>query len=177
MKRIIVILCTTALLSAGCGQTRKKQTMETLMDTEFVDESANKSIDNEHDNNTINEQNLTIDTFSTFPPEIDGCSCYFSEDSIEFENEQYIFMYDLWQVSFVKINGVLTKFTRIDDGNDEVHFSDFKTKFKNDNYEIEIEFNAVVGEGYESSLIIGRIKLTNRKGTTITKTMYGLCGC
>ena len=73
--------------------------------------SSNKSV-TQTDKIKPDEEVLTIDTFSTFPPEIDGCSCYFSNDSTEFNKREYIYMNDFAQTSFLKINGVLTKFTQ-----------------------------------------------------------------
>ena len=42
--------------------------------------------------NSLTTQNhaLTIDTFSIFPPEINGCSCYFSNNLKEFKKDEYI---------------------------------------------------------------------------------------
>jgi hypothetical protein len=51
--------------------------------------SSNKTV-TQTDNITTGNQVLTIDTFLTFPPEIDGCSCYFSKDSAEFKKGVYV---------------------------------------------------------------------------------------
>jgi len=50
-------------------------------------------------------------------------------------------------------------------------------KFKSDNYEMTIEVVDVKQSGEETSLKKGTIKLTNKKGKTITKNFYGECGC
>lgn len=127
------------------------------------------------DNVVIENQVLTIDTFSTFPPEIDGCSCYFSNDSTEFNRGMYIYMNDYAQTSFLKINGVLTKFTQIEFK--EIDSLSTKEKYKSDNYEMTIESNDGIQNGDETWLKYGTIKLINKKGETITKTFYGECGC
>jgi hypothetical protein len=57
---------------------------------------------------------IRIDTFSVIPPEIDGCSCYFSCNSKDFKKRAYIYMNDFAQTSFLEINGKLTKFTQTD---------------------------------------------------------------
>lgn len=117
---------------------------------------------------------LKIDTFSVFPPEIDGCSCYFSSDSIEFKKGEYIYMNNYAKISFLKINGTLTKFIQ----------TDFKevdkttiAKAKNDQFEMTIEVKDGIKNGDETRLKTGTIKLTDKSGTTITKTFYGECGC
>jgi hypothetical protein len=136
--------------------------------------SSNKSV-TQTDNINPDEEELTIDTFSTFPPEIDGCSCYFSNDSTEFNKNEYIYMNDFAQTSFLKINGVLTKFTE----------TDFKkvgktvtiAKAKSDKYEMAIEVIEGKQSGEETALKSGKIKLTGKNGETITRTFYGECGC
>ena len=120
-------------------------------------------------------QALTVDTFSTFPPEIDGCSCYFSTDSIAFKKNEYIYINDFAQTSFLKINGVLTKFIKTDFK--QIGSLNIKAKYINDNYEMTIEFRDGVQNGDETWLKTGTINLTNKKGRTITKTFYGECGC
>jgi catabolite regulation protein CreA len=120
-------------------------------------------------------QVLTIDTFSTFPPEIDGCSCYFSNDSTEFKKEAYIYVNDYAQTSFLKINGVVTKFTQID--YKEIDSGNTNTKYKSNNFELTIESKDGIQNGDETWLKTGTIKLTDENGKTITKSFYGECGC
>ena len=72
------------------------------------------------DNNMKKEEKykdvLTLENFSTFPPEIDGCSCYFSKDSTDFAKEQYIFANDFAETSFLKINGKFIKWLNKEKG-------------------------------------------------------------
>jgi hypothetical protein len=121
------------------------------------------------------DQALTIDTFSTFPPEIDGCSCYFSNDSTEFKKREYIYMNDYAQTSFLKVNGVLTKFTQTDFK--EIDSLNIKAIYQSDSYEMTIESKDGIQNGDETWLKTGTIKLTDKNGKTITKTFYGECGC
>lgn len=120
-------------------------------------------------------QALTIDTFSTFPQEIDGCSCYFSNDSIEFKRGKYIYVNDFAQISFLKINGVLTKFIQTDFK--EIDSFDFIAKYKSDNYNMTIESINENQNGDETWLKIGYIELTDKNGNKISKKFYGECGC
>lgn len=124
---------------------------------------------------TTDNQGLTIDTFSTFPPEIDGCSCYFSNDSTEFKKGEYIYMNDLAQTSFLKINGVLTKFAQTDFK--EIDSLNLVAKYKSENYEMTIEAKDGTQNGAETGLKTGTIKLTDKSGKSITKKFYGECGC
>lgn len=84
-------------------------------------------------------------------------------------------MNDFAQTSFLKINGVLTKFTQ----------TYFKTvdktttiaKAKSELYEITIELKEGKQSGEETSLKYGTIKLSDKNGKTVTKTFCGECGC
>jgi hypothetical protein len=124
---------------------------------------------------TLDSEAMSIDTFSTFPPEIDGCSCYFSNDSTEFKKREYIYMNDFAQTSFLKINGVLTKFTQIEFK--EIDSVNVKAKYKSNDYEMTIDSKDGMRNGDETWLKTGTIRLTNKKGETLTKTFYGECGC
>lgn len=118
---------------------------------------------------------LKIDTFSTFPPEIDGCSCYFSNNPLEFEEGKYIYANDFGDISFLKINGVLTKFKQTEFK--KVSKSTIIAKFKSDSYEMTIEVVDGKQSGEETTLKTGTIKVTDKNGKTITKNFYGECGC
>jgi len=136
--------------------------------------NSNKSIA-QTDNIVVDKQVITIDTFSTFPPEIDGCSCYFSNDSTEFKKGEYIYMNDYAETSFLKINGILTKFNQTDFK--EIDSLNTIAKYKSDNYEMTIESKDGIQNGDETWIKTGRITLTDKKGKTVTKTFYGECGC
>ena len=56
---------------------------------------------------------IALDSFSEFPPEIDGCACYFSDSEEEFKKSTYIYTDDYGKNAFVSINGVMTKFELI----------------------------------------------------------------
>ena len=79
------------------------------------------------------------------------------------------------QTSFLKINGVLTKFTQTDF--QEVDSLNAIAKYKADHYIMTIESQNGKQNGDETWLKTGKIKLTDQNGKTITKTFYGECGC
>lgn len=135
-----------------------------------ADKNATQATDH-----AANEQAFTIDSFSDFPPEIDGCSCYFSSDSTEFNKLSYFYMNDYGQVSFLKINGVMTKFTQTEFK--ETSETQSITKAKNDKYEVTIEVSDTKKNGDETWLKTGTITLTSSDGKSIKKAFYGECGC
>jgi hypothetical protein len=136
--------------------------------------NSSKSV-SKADNIIPDRRTMIIDTFSNFPPEIDGCSCYFSSDSTEFEEAKYIYVNDYAQTSFLKINGVLTKFTQTEFK--EIDSIASIAKANSDKYDLIIEIKYLRQSGYETFLNTGTFRLTDKKGKTIIKTFYGECGC
>ena len=126
----------------------------------------------------LNEQFLSIDSFSTYPPEFEGgCSYSFSNNSVEFKQGQYIFLCDM-STAFLKVNGVFTKLTLIRDSSKEMGVGVGPEKYKNENFEMIIEYQDGGQLGYESSWLTGTIKLKEiRSGKTIVKSFYGTFGC
>ena len=118
---------------------------------------------------------LTIDTFSEFPPEIDGCSCYFSNNSGELASHKYIYANDFAQTSFMKINGVLTKFTQV--SLKKIDNKNTIAKYKSSKFEITLEIKDGKKNGEETMLKTGTITLTDKQGNSIKKIFYGECGC
>lgn len=118
---------------------------------------------------------LYISSFSDFPSEIEGCSCYFSNDSIDFKDSRYIYV-NSTQISFLKVKGTLTKFTEV--SHTDIDSLNSMAKYKSDAYEMTIEVKDKGKSGGETSLKAGTIKLTDTKsGQTLEKTFYGECGC
>ncbi len=137
-------------------------------------ENINKNL-LQADNPKDSIQTFTIDTFSNIPPEIDGCSCAYSNDSIEYDSRKFIFINGYADTSFLKISGALTKFKLTDvigiDSENET------AKYTNENYNMTIEMKDGKKTGDESESRTGTIKLVNKKGKTLIRKYYGECGC
>lgn len=84
-------------------------------------------------------------------------------------------MNDYGQTSFIKINGVLTKFIQTEFN--EIDSLHKKVKYKSDNYKMTVEYKDRLQNGYETWINTGIIKLKDKEGKTITKSFYGECGC
>jgi hypothetical protein len=126
-------------------------------------------------NTNIKNQELTIGTFSNFPPEIDGCSCCYSKDSLDFKNGSYLYANDFEQTSFLNINGILTKF--IQSEWKELNKTTRTAKAKSDQYELTIEIHDVRKNGDETWINTGTITVKDKNGNRTTRTFYGECGC
>lgn len=126
-------------------------------------------------NTNIKNQELTIGTFPNFPPEIDGCSCYYSKDSLDLKNGSYLYANDFEQTSFLNINGILTKF--IQSEWKELNKTTRTAKGKSAQYELTIEIHDVRKNGDETWINTGIINVKDKNGNKTTRTFYGECGC
>jgi hypothetical protein len=52
-----------------------------------------------------NDTTSNLDYFTSFPDIIDGCSSYFTYDSIKIESKKYIFLSDFADLALIKIAG------------------------------------------------------------------------
>jgi hypothetical protein len=120
------------------------------------------------------DYSISIDTFSTFPEEIDGCSCYFSNNENDFKRNVYIYVDDYQEKSFMHINGILTKFKLID--SKQISKNHQLKTFDNKDFELTIDI-IQVGQIDETWQQKGTLKLTRKGGQTTTKDIYGECGC
>lgn len=127
------------------------------------------------DNLPVPQQELIIDSFSDFPPEIEGCSCYFSSDSIEFSKHQFVYVDDNDQTAFVKVNGKLLKFTQTKFS--KRGESNWEETYMNGDYELSIEVRELSQNGDETWLYTGTLRLTDQNNRTVTQNFYGECGC
>ena len=161
----LALLTLTTILLISCGQKNGNNTIRIDPTSQVIEK--NKI--------TQNIEPLRIDTFSAFPDEIDGCSCYFSNDSSEFKQGIYIYMNNYAEISFMKINGILTKFTQTEFI--EKDETTVVAKFTSDKYDLTVEVKRGKQNGEETTLQTGTIKLSDKKSKTVKTTFYGECGC
>lgn len=117
---------------------------------------------------------VQIDTFSTFPPEIEGCACYYSNNKKDFDNEIYIYADDYNDNAFVWIDGKLTRFT-LSKVDTLPHKRTILT-WKNKQYELTID-RIQVGQIEETWQQEGTLVIKEIGGKETRKRIYGECGC
>ena len=122
----------------------------------------------------LNHKAISIDTFSVFPPEIDGCACYFSNNNKEFENDKYIYADDYISKAFISINGVLIQFilSKTDTLSDDHYIKTYSNKMG----EIILDVKQV-GQIDETWQKAGIITIRLKGSEEIVKNIYGECGC
>lgn len=124
-------------------------------------------------NDSTTKQTIAIDTFSfrDLPTvSLKNCFCNFSVDSISHQQHATIFVYDLSTIAFMKINGVIVKFT-------QTEYSTTGTTFKSDNYELLLETTIAKAIGKEITQQSGTMRLRDKNGNAVITMYYGECGC
>lgn len=123
---------------------------------------------------TQKPETFTVNTFTDLPQEIDGCSCTFSEDSASYAKEKYIYANNFAKTSFIKVNGKMIRLTETEHAN-----PNSVTKYKSigDGYEVEIKAKVFRTVDLEYNEMKGTMTIKSKKGKTLTKTIYGVCGC
>lgn len=112
---------------------------------------------------------IHLESFSDFPEEIDGCSCYFSISKDELKNRNYIFINDFGNIAFIKIDGNLIRFELTNHDNDIYiyNYNDYTMK-------VEIIKRKFIDS--ELELEKGIITIDTPKGE-LKQKFIGECGC
>lgn len=124
---------------------------------------------------SFQQQEFKPETFKEFPEDIDGCSCYFSETKEQFRSGETIYVDNMKDKAFFKINGAFQelKFIRSNEKN-----STKMTKiYSNDTYNVVIEVKKS-GQLDETTQYSGSITIQSTKGVILYKhAIFGECGC
>lgn len=115
---------------------------------------------------------LKLQTFG-FPPEVDGCSCYFAKNKEDFTNEKYIYIDDYGKTAYLKMDNQLQKVSIKEDDLDP---ENFQKEIKNDELTIKIS-GKKVKELEEVMMFEGSMEVTLKNGKKSTVPIYGECGC
>lgn len=116
-----------------------------------------------------NKEEIHLESFSDFPEEIDGCSCYFSTSKDELKKRNYIFVNDFGNVAYIKIDGNLIRFELTNHDNDIYIY-----KYKDYSMKVEITKRKFIES--ELELEKGFITVYTPKGN-IKQKFIGECGC
>lgn len=120
----------------------------------------------------ISSSHLKLDTFG-FPPEVEGCACYFSINKEDFENEKYIYIDDYGNNAFLSINGEKIKIPMAE-GDFDPEF--FKRTLHSGDYTVQID-GKKIKELDEVMMFTGSMTVTAKDGSKTTTPIYGECGC
>lgn len=127
-------------------------------------------------------KDLVIDLLDAVPAEIDGCGSFFAGNQQALDSGKYLFVDNLGEVAYVRINGVVTRLTLSvpDDGKKPVN----KTVWKNNEYEITIirketgERQVQEDPEVEVPVKVDGVMIVKPKaGKPVVKKIVGVSGC
>ena len=119
---------------------------------------------------TLNQINL--ETFG-FPAEVNGCSCYFSKNKEDFDQEKYIYIDDYGNNAYLKIDEKTVKIKMKEGDFDPDNFSKV---IKNEEISVTIQ-GKKVNELEEVMMFEGTMTVENKNGEKTITPIYGECGC
>ena len=142
-------------------------------------EKSNQSVTEKHTISTSEDSKLSIDNFKEIPEEIEGCSCYFSENDMKFKNDEYLFVANFDSISYVSINKKIVKLKLVTTGKEPNTFgdNDHTDIYKSELYKVTVEIKYKDANGDETWRNLGKLTIENKTGKKITKQFVGECGC
>jgi hypothetical protein len=123
---------------------------------------------------TSKNAGISIDTFSELPPEIEGCSCSFSNSENDFENGKYIYVDDYQGNAYISINGEMKQF--ILSNSQKVSDEHYIRTWTSEGYEVILDYKQV-GQVEETWQQKGTIRVKAKGAKELVKEFYGECGC
>ena len=161
MKKVMIV---ASLMLFSC----KKE--EKISENKVTTDSLKVAVDSANTTATLNQINL--ETFG-FPAEVNGCSCYFSKNKEDFDQEKYVYIDDYGNSAFLKIDGKQVKI-KMQEGDFDP--DNFNKVIKNDEFSVTIE-GKKVNELEEVMMFQGTMTVENKKGEKTVTPIYGECGC
>lgn len=163
MKKLIVL--TATLLLFACN--KKTETNDTKHLTEErgeITDSTNAA--------SSSADGLQLGVFP-FPPEVDGCSCYFSRNQQEFHDEKYVYLDDYGNNAYLNVDGKQVKI-KMEEGDFDPE--NFTKTISNDEFTVTIE-GRKIKELEEVMMFEGKMTVKDKNGAATTTAIYGECGC
>ena len=113
-----------------------------------------------------------LQTFG-FPAEVEGCSCYFSKNKNDFDEEKYVYIDDYGNNAYIKLDNKLIKTPMPESDFDP---NNFKKSITSDDVTITIE-GKKINELEEVMMFQGNLTVKMKNGEIRSTPIYGECGC
>jgi hypothetical protein len=114
------------------------------------------------------EINLT--SFSSIPDSLSGCSCIFSESESKYEASNYLYFDDMGTACLISVDNKLIVLKPI-------KITEELSEFSNGEFTAYIQNKKKLRSSEQSTIITGELVVKNKNGATVTKKVYGVCGC
>lgn len=154
----LFLLAALAFLFIACGN-----------DAELAENGTEEQVANVPDDGAY-----TIDTFATFPTQVDDCSCYFAANEIEFERRNYVYVDDNENKGYLTLGGKVIEFDLDRSSDGEEGTRNFKGAHPDYTFNIQ---SAEVGKQGNTRQFRGRLTVNSTAGKQIVKELYGECNC
>ena len=123
------------------------------------------------------EQRLTL--FQGFPEGIDGCTCFFGNDSNSVRAEDFLFVSTYDSIGYISLNNQIIQLPIINSNRSisEMGDTDHEATYGNDSIRIDISWRYQNRTGYESWWNNGEMEVFLNEEFLESKTFVGECGC
>lgn len=165
MKKLMIIASLMMLFS--CKKEEQITESKPLTTDSLKVETDSMNVGTAENLNQIN-----LETFG-FPAEVNGCSCYFSKNKEDFDQEKYIYIDDYGNNAYLKIDGKTVKIKMKEGDFDPDNFSKV---IKNEEISVTIQ-GKKVNELEEVMMFEGMMTVENKNGEKTITPIYGECGC
>ena len=128
--------------------------------------------DVQEEGSLVHVEQVTLENFSEFPPEIDGCSCYFSGNKEDFKQGDYLFISNYEKLAFVKIEDELIRFKMIEEKEES-----YNTIWQDEGGRIMVLETVEMGQVDETWQYEGVLTLMKENIPIYKRTINGECGC
>ena len=124
--------------------------------------------------NQQGEVQQVLEAFTEFPPEIDGCSCYYSLTDNNFKANKYVFASNFGKEAFIKVNGKMEKLKLVQER--ELSQTRNNKVYSGAGFllTIEVEKTGSIDETWQQK---GIIKLEQKNKDALINSIIGECGC
>ena len=127
------------------------------------------------------DKQISLDSFKKIPTEIDGCSCLFAENDLKYKNQEYIFASNFDSIGFISVENKLIKLSLTEKKYkpNTVENEDYNCTYEGEGYKVIVNIKAdkTKRDSDETWWNLGSIKVENKEGEEIEKSLVGESGC
>lgn len=175
MKKKITLVVALASLLASCGGNSTDGT-ENDNKIDSIKQEDNTSEMNGGDEAYDAELAVSINGFTEFPAEIDGCSCYFAATQEKFKTGEYIYVDDFGNENgFMMLDGEMRNFKKVSSVMDDRAITT-TTIMESGDLQVILIYDQTNQEG-ETFEQKGILTINGADGSKKSVDIVGECGC
>src|SRR5690606_7927165 len=123
--------------------------------------------------------NIKMTSFRGLPPQLEGCSCYFSKSETDFKRDRYFFASGPDSIAYISINKKPVQLRRITNpvSSKENKPAELEETYSNKVYTVKIKLHTEGKSGDEVLWYTGKLKLFFKEVEVREFSVFGECGC